>query len=223
MGIADRDYMRERYLERQGLPRAETRWNEQKARVDLGDDYFTGSWRTRIRHHQARQKAMLHALLLAAGSAVVIAGVTHRADVMRGVETLWRHVGWSSFPATGTVSVSPGLRMDRVKSRLTLQGAADSAIVQLREPATGRHVMSVYVRPSERTTIAAPTGRFSVHFIRGSDWQDTQRFFGDATRHDQVIGTIDFTAAQGHILDLRLGPDSNLVVRRLNTAPEPLS
>lgn len=220
MGLADRDYMRERYRQRQGLPAQNVSWNDAKSRCELDGDYFTGSWRTRLRHHKARKKALTQALLYAALSAVIIAGVKYRPETTTLFDTLQRWAGRSRFPETGTVSLSPALEMKRVNSRITLQGADDNAVVQLRDIRSGDHVFSVYVRPGERTTLPAPVGRFKIRFIRGQVWNDSRTFFGKQTTHQEVIDPVVFVYDRGHIFDLRLGTDSNLRVRSVSAKPD---
>ena len=47
----------------------------------------------------------------------------------------------------------------------------------------------------------------------------SRTFFGKGTLHDEVAGVMLFTRRVGHTLDLRLGADSNLVVRRIAAKP----
>lgn len=111
--------------------------------------------------------------------------------------------------------------MKRVTSRLILQGARENTIAQLVDAASGAHTLSVYVRAFERVTVPAPSGQYRVRFIHGRAWVDARTFFGTGTRHEEVAGVMSFTRL-GHVIDLRLGPDSNLIVRPLSVRPEPL-
>lgn len=123
------------------------------------------------------------------------------------------------FPASGTVSVSSALDMQRVQSRLTVQGAAENTVVQLVDARTGAHRLSIYVRAFERVSVPAPIGVYRVRFIHGRQWADARAFFGRGTVQEEVIGAMPFAKNLGHVLDLRLGPDSNLFVRRLPGNP----
>ena len=76
---------------------------------------------------------------------------------------------------------------------------------------------------SARVTVPAPVGRFHMRLVHGREWSDAQTLFGKGTLHDEVDGVMRFTRKVGHVLDLRLGHDSNLVVRRINLRPAPLA
>ena len=256
MGIDDRDYMRERYRERQGLPLERTTWNERKARrelegrgyqkavpidrggrsVPLGSALWISgngkrlSWFERKnRGHdnhrsrwgpsrKARFPGRLIALSLAA--AIIATGFGARdwiAERYRAIILAQGH----SFPASGTVSVPANIDMKRVVAKLTIQGGSENAIVQMIDAKTGRNALSVYVRAHERVTVPVPIGRFHMRLVHGRDWTDTRALFGKGTLHDEVDGVMRFTRKVGHVLDLRLGHDSNLAVRRINLRPAP--
>ena len=83
-------------------------------------------------------------------------------------------------------------------------------------------ISNFYLRAFERITVGAPVGQYRVRFIHGPVWAGPEQLFGRGTVQDEVLGVMPFTASIGHILDLRLGPDSGLVVRRLSSAPESL-
>lgn len=119
--------------------------------------------------------------------------------------------------------MSSVLDMKRVQSRLTVQGASENTIVQLVDARSGAHHLSVYVRAFERVSVPTPVGAYRVRFIHGRQWADARTFFGKGTIQDEVIGAMPFTEQLGHVLDLRLGPDSNLLVRRLSGMPGPLA
>lgn len=258
MGIDDRDYMRERYRQRQGLSAERTTWNERKARRELegrgyqkavpvdrkgrsvplgsalwisgngkrqswferknrGHDYQSNRWRP-----SRRSKLPSGLVALSLIAALVVTGFGARdwtAERYGAIILAQSH----SFPASGTVSVPTNIDMKRVAAKLTVQGGIENAIVQMIDARTGRNALSVYVRAHERVTVPAPIGRFHMRLVHGRDWTDTRALFGKGTLHDEVEGAMRFTRKVGHVLDLRLGHDSNLVVRRINLRPAPLA
>lgn len=78
MGLADRDYMRERYRDRQGLPSEATVWKDSRARVELRGDYLTGRWRTRIRRHFAVRRRLISATLTGIACLLLVADFKNR-------------------------------------------------------------------------------------------------------------------------------------------------
>lgn len=218
MGLADRDYMRERYRARQGLY-GQTVWNDGKARRELdGGKYFSGRWRARLRRHHALRRKLLSVTLVSLVAVLLVAGTrNHGWLAARFTALTTGRTG--GFPASGTVSVSSALDMTRVQSHLTVQGAAENTIVQLVDSRTGAHHLSVYVRAFDRVSVPAPIGAYRVRFIHGRHWADARAFFGNGTVQEEVIGAMPFTKNLGHVFDLRLGADGNLLVRRLPGKP----
>lgn len=104
MGLADRDYMRERYRARQGLPSGKTVWNDGKARCELGDDkYFSGSWRARIRRHYALRRKLLGVTLMSLVAVLLVAGTRNRDWLASRLAALSIGRTGFGFPASGTV------------------------------------------------------------------------------------------------------------------------
>jgi hypothetical protein len=233
VGIADRDYTRERYRQQRGLPLNDVRWDDRKGRCerDKVDSSEAGEtpyawlgprWRARIRQHQALKKKLIEVSAIGVvAMGAVIAVKTHPPLAAR-LSDISSKVFGERFPASGAVTVSPLLDLDAVASRLTLQGAARNAVVQMLDAHDGRHRLSVYVRAGERITVPAPLGQYRIRLIRGDDWRGRRTFFGKGTVQDEVVGVMLFTRKLGHTLDLRLGADSNLVVRRIAARPAPL-
>lgn len=249
MGIDDRDYMRERYRQRQGLPPERTTWNERKARRELegrgyqkavplgsalwisgngkrqswferknrGHDYQHGRWRP---SRKATFPSGLIALSLTA--AIIATGFGARDWMVERYRAIILAQG-HSFPASGAVSVPANIDMKRVVAKLTVQGGSENTIVQMIDVQTGRSALSVYVRAHERVTVPAPIGGFHMRLVHGREWTDGRKLFGKGTLHDEVDGVMRFTRKVGHVLDLRLGHDSNLAVRRINLRPAPLA
>ncbi|MBS89792.1 MAG: hypothetical protein CL858_04670 [Cupriavidus sp.] len=242
MGLDDRDYMRERYRQRQGLPAQGLRWNDRKTRCELdvplgsaswvsgsarkgswfeaknrGHDYQRGRWRPK------RSSGTLRTAIVAGVAVALLAtGIGARGWIAQRYEALVYPQG-RGFPASGTVSVPVGLDLKRVVAKLTAQGGAENTIIQMIDAKTGRNALSVYIRAHERVTVPVPIGRFRLRLVHGREWTDAKTLFGKGTIHDEIEGTMRFTRKLGHILDLGLGRDSNLTVRRIAARPAPLA
>jgi hypothetical protein len=190
-------------------------WFEARNR---GHDYQRGRWRPRPRFTPA---PYWQALGVGVAIALVLAAWAGQGQIKRATSSLFASIVGTNtgFPESGTVAVSSSVDLRTVRSHLTIQGAADNSIVQLLDPATAKNRLSVYVRAFERVTVPAPLGQYRVRFIHGREWADSRTFFGKGTLHDEVAGVMLFTRRVGHTLDLRLGADSNLVVRRIAAKP----
>ena len=229
MGLDDRAYMRERYRKRQGFAPERTTWNDRKTRRELqsGPTWFVNK-KGGHRHRSGRwgSSSKRRALL-----GIVLGGLVLVAAATRMVAPFWlaeRFTGIilgqeHGFPASGTVSVPANIDMSRVVAKLTVQSGSENAIVQMIDAKTGRNTLSVYVRAHERVTVPAPVGGFHMRLVHGREWTDGQKLFGKGTLHDEVDGVMRFTRTVGHVLDLRLGHDSNLAVHRINLRPAPLA
>lgn len=152
-------------------------------------------------------------------AAVAVGGRLYMAELMARTIT---GVAGTNFPETGRVHVAADLPLAMVASSLTAQAASENTIVQLFDTRSGQHTLSVYVRAYQRVTIPAPIGLYDVRVIRGRGWWGSRRYFDHSTTYDAIDGPMLFTPRHGHVVDLRQGPDSNLVLRRLSNAPEPL-
>lgn len=229
MGLDDRAYMRERYRKRQGLPPERTTWNDRKARRELQSspmwfDKGRGGHRLRSGRWKSSRKTRVLAGLALGGLLIVAAATRLSAPFWLAEQFTAIILGKNhGFPASGTVSVPATIDMKRVVAKLTVQGGLENAIVQMIDARTGRNALSVYVRAHERVTVPAPVGSFHMRLVHGREWRDAKTLFGKGTLHDEIDGVMRFSRKVGHILDLRLGHDSNLVVRRINLRPAPLA
>lgn len=225
MGLADRDYMRERYRRRGGAE-ASPVWRDEKARVEFDEcDLVTRSYRRR-KSGSATRRSESHAssslarilipLLCLAG-----AGIPIFADMRRG--------GWlpdltpgMPFPETGSVSVATDLPISIVRSRLSVSTSSANAVVQLVDPGNGRHALSVFVAANSEIDIPAPVGIWRMRVIEGQKWHGTSDFFGPNTQFETVARLMEFTAARGNGIDLHRTPNGDLPTRMMLTGPEPL-
>jgi len=199
MGLDDRDYMRERR-------RAESK----AARLSHG--YSGGRYRSagRLTPHPWQKWIIL---LSALSILVPMYGEMQRKGWLPDLAAA------IPFPETGSVTVSRTIRAADIKSRLTVEASEANAVVQLFEPATNRHILSVYVAANNRVTVPAPSGTFRMRLIEGQRWHGTTRYFGPNTSYETVADLMTFEPRSGHIVDLHRRPDGNLKTRVMLSRP----
>ncbi len=222
MGFADRDYMRERYR-RRGAAQAAPIWREDKTSVEYDDyDLAAGAYgRKERRRKQPKSHSIPIPRLLIPLLCLLGVGVPIFADMRRG--------GWLPdleqglpFPESGSVSVASDLPMTMVSSRLAVVTSDANAVVQLMNPESGRHALSVFVAANSRIDIPAPVGVWRMRVIEGQKWHGTRDFFGPSTQFETVAQLMEFSAARGNGIDLHRRVDGNLKTRMMLTRPEPL-
>lgn len=190
MGLADRDYMRERYAKRQGLG-----WNERKARVQY-DEYDRGPARyPRSRGNSQGQSAAL--LFLCACLLFV---------VLWWSASSWLKNNFRTFPPSGSVTVSEILRPGTASSRLRIKTGRRQAVVQILTPDTGNHVMSIFMQPRQQRDVPVPPGTWRMRVIKGEQWRGPHGLFGKTTEIFQLPASFEFSAHSVRTLDLTRDP-----------------
>jgi len=218
MGLDDRDYMRARYRDRgHGV-----KWNDRAGRVEgawfdptnRGFGYQGG----RYRHASGGGRA-LRWLPLVLG--LFLVAIPAFQSIKRDG---WLPDGGAvlPFPETGSVTVRASLNAAGATSRMTVVTADAHAVVQLFEPRSGHHVLSVYVRKNDRTTIAVPPGFYRMKIAEGQAWHGPRKFFGASTAYETVVRPMIFTPEQGSGIDLHRRPDGRLRTRPDWSGPKPL-
>lgn len=221
MGLEDREYMRERRRAEARLGSAS--WVDQKGRVEIGGlwfgagergwDYQKGRYRSA---NGARTAQWIIWFLSALLVVVPMIGAAKRSgwlpDLRPGIP----------FPVSGSVTVSPTLDVAQVTSWLTVRTSEANAVVQLLDPATDRHILSVYARKNDLVRVPAPSGTFRVRLLEGQRWHGSVRFFGPNTSFETFVQPMTFPPGVGHVIDLRRRPDGNLPTRMMIGAPEPI-
>lgn len=127
-----------------------------------------------------------------------------------------------SFPESGSVTVATSLSTKRLTSWLEVQTSNANAVVQLIDPVTREHVLSIYVAGDDRVRVPVPRGTYQMRLIGGQKWHGPIRFFGPNTSYETVVKPMTFERTATHIIDLRRRPDGNLHTRLNVTRPEPL-
>ena len=230
MGLDDRDYMRDRYRQRQGakrdVPLGSASWigqNVQPAasggawfeKKNRGHSYKQGRYRER------RPSILRHARWLIPTLCLSTYLVPMYFDAKRG--------GWMPdlkpgipFPESGSVTVAADLPHKRISSHLTVQTSDANAVVQLFDPESDDHVLSVYVAGNDKVDVPAPRGTYRMRIIEGRKWHGTESYFGPNTQFETVIKLMTFPKHGGAGIDLRRRIDGNLHTRPMLSDPEPL-
>ncbi|MDQ2764857.1 MAG: hypothetical protein M3Y22_15685, partial [Pseudomonadota bacterium] len=247
MGVDDRDYMRERYRDRQKREAAGIVWNDKKARreqdhadrhkvVPLGSANWIsgrggtkGSWfeaRNRGHDYQKSRHRTAPRILRKLGWLLLALSVVLAAlpawNSLKREGHLPDFGPAQPFPKSGSVVVSKRLGIGRVTSHLTVTADEANAIVQLIAPESGRHAMSVYVAAHTSVTVPAPHGSYRVRLIEGQKWHGPQRFFGPNTSFETAVELMEFPARGSAGIDLHRRPDGNLKTHTMITSPEAL-
>jgi hypothetical protein len=223
MGLDDRDYMRDRYRKRQGL--GGTSWNDRKSRVEhggawfedknRGHDYQTGRYRARPQFRAHPLQGWIFGL-----SALLTLVPMYRE---------MKRAGWLpdtspavAFPASGSVTVWRDLDPRLLRSRMAVTTAAANAVVQLFDPQTDQHILSVYVQKNDRVELAAPVGTWRMRVAEGQRWHGPRKFFGSSTTYETVAQLMAFPRNGGNGIDLHRRPDGKLPTRINLNDPDPL-
>lgn len=205
MGLDDRDYMRERR-------RAESQGARFGAK-DIGHNYRKGRHRPNPRVVQHPWQKWIF-LVMAVSILIPMYGEAQRKGWLPDFAAA------VPFPETGSVTVARTIKRANIKSTLTVDASEANAVVQLFDPATNRHIFSLYVASNNRITVPAPTGTFRMRLIEGQKWHGTTRYFGPNTSYETVAELMTFEPRSGHIIDLHRKPDGNLKTRLMLSRPE---
>jgi len=252
MGIDDRDYMRERYRDRQGKAAGKTIWNDRKARVEhphdkqgkavpLGSASWIGGggngsgvgpgWfdtanrgfnyqknRRRPKRHDRTHPAQKWIFLLCAMPILIPA---YREAKRSG----WfpDRVAELPFPASGTVTVNDSIDPKTATSKIGVTAADANVVVQLFDPETDVHVISVYVSRNDDLSVPVPPGTYRMKIIEGDKWHGPTKWFGTSTTYETVVQPMVFTRRASRMIDLHRSPAGNLHTSINFTNPKPLN
>lgn len=223
MRLDDRDYMRDRYRKRQGL--GGTVWNDRKSRVEHGSAWFEDKNRGHDyqtgRHHSGPQ-FRAHPLQ---GWILGLSALLTLIPMYREM----KRAGWLpdtspavAFPASGSVTVWRDLDPRLLRSRMAVTTAAANAVVQLFDPQTDQHILSVYVQKNDRVELAAPVGTWRMRVAEGQRWHGPRKFFGSSMTYETVAQLMAFPRNGGNGIDLHRRPDGKLPTRVNFNDPDPL-
>ena len=238
MGLSDRDYMRDRYRKRGGAASIPV-WKDKKGRVERdGVPLGSASWvvkntqfdqydrvaknygrRRRTRTGRSNWTPALRGLISILCLVPVTIGIM--ADAKRR--------GWLpdfgaaiTFRESGSVAVTRTLPLGLVLSRLRVSAAEANAVVQLIDPRTGAHALSVLVAVNDNLDVPAPAGRWRMRIVESQKWHGPKDFFGPNTQFETVAKLMHFLAPGGNGVNLHCRFDGNLPTRQMLTGPDPL-
>lgn len=109
---------------------------------------------------------------------------------------------YRTFPPSGSVTVTTAMRPGSATARLAVSAGGQNAIVQLLVPASGHHVLSIFLRAGERRIVPVPPGAWRVRVIEGRTWAGPRRLFGAGTHIRRYPGLLHLAVAQRLSLSL---------------------
>lgn len=204
MGLADRDYMRQRHARRQGL-----RWNDRCGRVELDEADLVN--RQYARRRRPRSGGALFARPISRRSVRWLVLVTSFLVIGSSLVADYLRASRHAFPPSGSVIATQDLAGRRITGRLAITSASDPAIVRLLTPGSARRVLSIYMRPHSRRIVPVPAGLWSVQVASGPVWLGPQKLFGPCTHVMTGRGLVRVRDRQTQALDLPF-PDRNVSI-----------
>lgn len=126
------------------------------------------------------------------------------------------------FSRSGSVTVNRAVNPRTATSRLRVTTSGANAVVQLYNPASGKHIISVYVRRDDDVIIPVPPGTYRMQVVEGDKWHGPVKYFGASTTTETVVGNMTFERNSGSGIDLNRRPDGNLPTRPNMFNPAPL-
>jgi hypothetical protein len=212
-------------LEARGARLGSTSWNDAKARVEHGGlwfehknrglDYRMSRYRRAPRFVQPPLKKWIFLLLAISILYPMCREATRSGWLPDTGPTM-------AFPATGSVTVNRTVDPRTAISRMRVTTARANAVVQLYDPASDAHIISVYVRRDDDVTVPVPPGTYRVRVIEGNQWHGPVRFFGPSTSYETVARLMTFTDRQFSGVDLHRRIDGTLKTRANFGNPPPL-
>ncbi|MBF5067138.1 hypothetical protein G6O45_28440, partial [Salmonella enterica subsp. enterica serovar Istanbul] len=73
-----------------------------------------------------------------------------------------------------------------------------NAVVQLFDPDTNNHALSIYVAANSRVTVPVPSATYRMRLIEGQNWHGTTRYFGPNTSYETVAELMTFGPRSGY-------------------------
>jgi hypothetical protein len=197
-----------------------TVWVDRLGRLEAAD-LVNAHRHHAIAYHGARPRQRFDARIIMVALSLLLALIPIYGDMKRR--------GWLPdlepglpFPQSGSVTVSEQARHRRLTSRLTIAAGPANAVVQLYEPQSGAHLLSIYVGKREQIEVPVPAGTFNLRFVEGQKWHGTTRYFGPNTAFTTAADPMTFSPKLRQIIELQRRPDGNLRTREMLGGPERL-
>jgi hypothetical protein len=126
------------------------------------------------------------------------------------------------FPPSGSVTVNAAIDPHDATSRMRVVTASANAVVQLFDPGSDHHVISVYVHGDDDVTVPVSPGTYRMRVIEGDKWHGPVKFFGPSTTYESIVKLMTFTRRHFGGIDLHRRPDGTLKTRVKIGDPPPL-
>lgn len=188
MGLDDRDYMRDRYRRRQGLPPA-----SHSSRLMSASNGLSEVGLALVRALLIGGLAILTPLLLVK---VYTGALTAQFQSMIPVP----------FPKSGSVYVTDAADLQRRQGLLRLKADGYSStgyFVLFHENDADKDVLGVYVHGGDNIAVPVPVGRYRVRIASGNTgfWRGIDHLFGSTTARE-LLAPVRITAATDRTLDV---------------------
>ena len=194
MGLAERDYMRER------AGSARHAWPSKYDRA-------LRQQRRRAGASSARPQGQILLWVLMAAATVI------------GTYTDAKREGWVSdwrrevpFPNTGDVTVNADINPRTATSNFAVETANANAVAQL-FTLTDEHIITIYVRKNSEVTTPVPPGKYRLKIAEGQKWYGPKRMFGHSMTDEEAVETVEITRRRGYGIDLHRRPYGDLKTR----------
>lgn len=204
MGLDDRDYMRDRYRRRQGLPPA-----TRSSRLMSTSNGLSEVGLALVRALLIGGLAILTPLVLVK---VYTGALTAQFEAMIPVP----------FPKSGSVYVTDGADFQKRQGLLRLKADGFSSagyFVLFHETAADKDVLGVYLHGGDNIAVPVPVGRYRVRIASGNTglWKGIDRLFG-TTSARELLDTVRVTSATDRTLDLEGSIGRALELKRNSNA-----
>lgn len=178
MGIADREYMKARYRRLKGLD-------------EFGDSDRRRLGQTRPKRDSRKLNFRQFRTYMPLIALAYIA-TQHSQHLTPWLSPIVQ------FPESGSVTVSTTLETAKANSHFQITASDKDSVIQLFDPATDAHILSIYIRRNETRRVPVPSGTFTIRIAQGLNWYGQHRFFGETTKYDRANENMTFTKATGN-------------------------
>ncbi|MDO7836878.1 hypothetical protein Q4610_17670 [Sphingobium sp. HBC34] len=204
MGLDDRDYMRDRYRRRQGLPpigRSPRSASASKAVSELGSGL--------VRFLLIGGLAVLTPLVLVK---VYTGALTAQFQSMIPVP----------FPKSGSVYVTKAVDLQRRQGLLRLKAdgfSSNGYFILFHEIEAGKDVLGFYLRGGDNIAVPMPVGEYRVRIASGNTgfWRGIEHLFG-STNARELLALIRVTTATDRAVDLEGSPGRAIELKHNSNA-----
>lgn len=193
----DGDYRHERYVRRRGMM-----WDRRPAQLEY-DEVDVVHYRAPRRSLVPRYPALPYRRRPISPSQYV-AMILLLLLVGAVIWWWWSGDGgeYRRFPPSGSVTAANTLRPGSATAILALHAGTRNAIVQLLDPETNDHVLSIFMREGERRAVPVPPGNWHLRVIEGHGWLGPRRLFGQGTKVTLLRGVLHIHTGQRVVLSV---------------------